>query len=101
MPDSESLLYQIKRLDVRFDNMERQLSDVRTAIVQMSKTEERVSLVLEQHTTLFKKLDDLTSKIQKLEKDNATQGQSINVFERFSWLVMTSLVGLAVWFFKK
>ena len=97
----ENLLFQIKQLNHRFDRVEKHIDEVRVAIVQMAKTEERVSMVLEQNTVLFQKVDKLTSKVQELEKENATQGQSINVFERAWWIIATALAGLAAWYFKK
>jgi len=97
----ESLLFQIKQLNTRFDRVEKHIDEVRVAIVQMAKTEERVSMVLEQNTVLFQKLDKLTVKVQELEKENATQGQSLNVFERVWWIIATALAGLATWHFKQ
>jgi hypothetical protein len=84
----------------RLDRFEQQLSEVRVAIIQMARTEERVSVVLEQNTVLFKKVDSLTEKVGTLEKENATHGQSIGVFERFVWVVITAAAGAVVWLFK-
>lgn len=101
VPESETLLYQIKQLNSRFERVEKQLDDVRTAIVQMARTEERVSTVLEQNTVLFAKVGKLTQKVHDLEKENATQGQSLNVFERLGWIMVTALVGLGAWWAKQ
>lgn len=84
----------------RLDRFEQQLGEVRTAIVQMARTEERVSVVLEQNTVLFRKVDSLTNDIRKLEKENATQSQSIGTFERFVWIVITAAAGAVAWLFK-
>ena len=99
--ESTSVFYQIKELNRRFERVESHLDEVRLAIVQMARTEERVSMVLEQNTELFRKLNALQKQVGQLEKENATQGQSLGFFERLSWIVTTALVGLGVWFVKQ
>lgn len=106
-------------LEKRLDRFEFQLDEIRSALVQMAKTEERVAIILEQTTQLFQKhstlqqcVNDLQKesaekskeirdKIAALEKENATQGQSLGFFERASWIVAGAIASIATWFITK
>lgn len=84
----------------RLERIEKQLDGVGSAIVQMARTEERVSVVLEQNTVFFRKLDALQTKVHELEKTDATQGQSLGVLERVGWIVVTAAISGLAWVFK-
>lgn len=106
-------------LEKRLDRFEFQLDEIRTALVQMAKTEERVVIILERTTELFKKhstlqqcVNDLQkesskkaeavhAKIAALEKENATQEQSLSFFERTGWIVAGAIGSVATWFITK
>lgn len=96
-----NILYQIKELNKRFERVETHLDEVRLAIIQMARTEERVSVVLEQNTELFRKLNGLQKQVTDLEKENATQSQSLGVFERVAWLLAAGLLSSVTWVLKK
>lgn len=85
----------------RLDRLEIRIDEVRAAMVQMAKTEERVSVILEQITTLFTKHTELQAQITKIEKENATQGQSIGFFERIGWIIAGAIGSLATWVITK
>lgn len=95
----------------RLDNMERKLDEMGKALIQMARTEERVSIIIEQNSVLFKQMGDATKersalkdRIHKLETENATQGQSIGFFERAGWAVAavigSILSAIAGWMLK-
>lgn len=88
------------QISKRLDRFERSLDEIRAAMIQMAKTEERVSIILGQTTDLFAKNSLLQERISKIERENATQGQSISFFERFGWLVATAVAGVIGWMFK-
>ena len=84
----------------RLDRFERSLDEMRGAVVQMARTEERVSNILEQNTLLFKELSVVKNRLNDIEKVNATQGQSLSFFERFGWLIATGVAGVIGWMFR-
>lgn len=91
----------------RLNKMESKIDDLGRAMIQLARTEERVSIVLEQNAVLFKQSsnlreqsDLLKDRIHKIETDNATQGQSLGFFERVGWIVITGLVSLISLVFK-
>lgn len=91
----EKILYQLSK---RLDRFENQLIGVGDAIVQMARTEERVSVLLEQNTTLFKKVDRFQQSIEGIKIENARQKQSLSFFERVGWIVVTAAIGVVGWF---
>jgi methyl-accepting chemotaxis protein len=82
----------------RLDRFERSLDEIRAAMIQMAKTEERVSIILGQTTDLFKMSTEMQNRIAKIERENATQAQSIGLFERFGWIVAALAAGALGWF---
>lgn len=92
------VLYQ--QLAQRLDSFEQQLVVVGEAIVQIARTEERVSVLLEQNNTLFGKLGDVQNAIKAIEIENAKQTQSLSFFERIGWIVVTAVVGGIAWLMK-
>lgn len=95
------MLDDMGQINQRLDRFERSLDEMRAAMVQMAKTEERVSIVLEQTTTLFKQQRNHQERINRLERENATQAQSLSFFERFGWLIATAVAGVIGWWFKR
>lgn len=91
---SEDMTQILKRLD-RFED---QLSEVRAAIVQMAKTEERVSLLLQNNTAILENQNAIYNRLSALEIENATQKQSIGTFERLSWIAIGAAASVAAWF---
>jgi hypothetical protein len=94
------MLDNVAQIANRLDRFERYLDEIRTALVQMAKTEERVSIILEQNTELFKRTNQIMARLAEVEKINATQGQSLSFFERFGWLLVTAAAGVVGWMFK-
>lgn len=99
----------------RIDKMEVHLDEMRGAIVQMTRTEERVATVIEQNTILFSKLEKLESRVLEKNKEideqlkaieisDARHIQAMSFIERGGWLIASAifafLSGLAVWFLK-
>lgn len=87
----------VNTLNKRLDRFEGQLDGIRLAVVQMAKTEERVAIILEQTTTLFRQNSELQKRIAKLENENATQAKSISTFERLGWIAITAFIGSISW----
>ncbi len=92
---SEKVLHQLTQ---RLDRFEEQLGSVGEAIVQMARTEERVSNLLEQNNTLFKKMDRFQQAVEDIKIESAKQNQSLGFFERVGWIVVTAGVALAGYF---
>lgn len=88
-------------LEKRLDRFEFQLDEIRTALVQMAKTEERVAIILDQNNELFKKYADMQNRVSHLERENATQGQSLSFFERAGWIIAGAFASIATWFITK
>lgn len=86
----------------RLENIEKKIDELGRAMIQLARTEERVSIMLEQNAAIFKQVtnmreqtDALKDRIHKLETENATQGQSLGFFERIGWIVITGLASIA------
>lgn len=80
----------------RMDRMEKHLDEMRLALVQMARTEERVSTVLEQNAVLFKKVDDLNIRIRELEKADIRQGHSLGFIGKVAWMLGGGVVTVFV-----
>lgn len=91
----------MERILQQLGNMEKTIDELRSAMIQMARTEQQVATLIEQNSVLFKKLDDAQGRITQLEKDNISQGKSLDFFERLGWIGATALVGLVSYFFKQ
>ena len=47
------------------------------------------------------KLSDLEARIRTLELQGSSRGVVIGSIERFGWIVITSLIGIVAYFFRK
>lgn len=77
----------INQMLKRMDNLDNEMREMRKAITQLARTEERVAVVIEQNTILFKRMDELRTKVNELEKTNISQDKSIGFFEKTGWLI--------------
>lgn len=100
MSDNDTILYQLKKMDDRFDKVDNTLNTVQAAIVQMARTEERVEILLKQNSVLFSELKEIKQRVTDLEKENAGQTKSICFFERTGWLLATTMAGVLSWKWK-
>jgi len=94
MADSKELLFQQSQ---RLDRFEDQLGEVSKAIVQIAKTEERVSVLIEQNSLLFKKMDVFQKAVNEIKIESATQKQSLGFFERIGWIITSAFIGGLAW----
>lgn len=85
-------------LEKRLDRFELNLDEIRGVLVQMARTEERVSVILDQNTALMRNQVSIENRLREIEKENATQGQSIGFFERAAWIVAGAAGSVATWF---
>lgn len=74
----------------------------------MARTEERVTIVLEQNAAIFRQLAEaqkerssLKEEIGNIKTENATQGQSLGFFERIGWIVASAIIGGIGWLSNK
>ena len=88
-------------IEKRLDRFEFQLDEIRAALIQMAKTEERVAIILEQNVAMFKTVSDLQNRLNDVEKENATQQQSIGLFERAAWIVAGAVASIGTWWVTK
>lgn len=80
----------------RMDRMEKHLDEMRLALVQMARTEERVSTVLEQNAVLFKKVDALTERVRELEQADIRQVHSLGFIAKVAWMLGGGVVTVIV-----
>ncbi len=88
----------------RFDGLESEMREMRNALAQLARTEERVAIIIEQNGVLFKRMDEMRDEISTLKNTNSTQNQSIHFFEKAGWMiagVIGTIVGAAVSFSMK
>lgn len=89
----------------RLDALQKDMGSVRDtvdkfgdALVQMAKTEVRVTQILEQQTLLFRHNAEIQKRLSEMEKINATQGQSIGFFERIGWVIAGTIASIVAFF---
>jgi hypothetical protein len=87
--------------------IEKKVDRIAESMVQMVRTEERVSVILEQNAILFKKTaelqgryDDMVSTIHKMEIAQTKNAQSVGFFERVWWIICAGAASVATWKFK-
>ena len=100
MDNAEQILARLTSMESETKGMRSDIKDFGKALVQMAKTEERVSVLLDNNSLLFKKIDALELRTREVESINATQAQSLGFFERFGWLAATAIAGVIGWMFK-
>ena len=91
MPD---LSDRLDRIDVKLDKLSE-------AISQPARIEERVSHQNDNTNQEDSKLSDLEARIRTLELQGSSRGVVIGSIERFGWIVITSLIGIVAYFFRK
>lgn len=96
------------RVIARLEHIEDKLSELNKVMINMARTEERVTIILEQLSTIFKQNAEaqkeralLKEEINKLKTENATQGQSLGFFERIGWIVASAIIGGIGWLSNK
>ena len=84
----------LDRIDVKLDR----LSD---AVSQLARIEERISHQTENLGQFDSKLADLEIRVRALETQSSSRGVLLAHIERFGWIFISAMVGLAAYFFKK
>lgn len=91
MPD---LSDRLDRIDVKLDKLSE-------AISQLARIEERISHQHDNMNQVDSKLSDLEKRIRTLELQGSSRGVVIGSIERFGWLVVSALIVLVAFFFRK
>ena len=91
MPD---LSDRLDRIDVKLDKLSE-------AISQLARIEERISHQNDNMNQVDSKLSDLEARIRTLELQGSSRGVVIGSIERFGWIVISSLIGIVAYFFRK
>jgi len=79
--------------DARLERIEKKLDEMGEAIVALARMEERM-------VSLFKRMDSYdkaqtrtTDRLEKLEKVQGVNGQTLRFAERVFWIIISALVG--------
>ncbi|WP_067518580.1 hypothetical protein [Endozoicomonas ascidiicola] len=88
-------------LSDRLDRIDVKLDKLSEAISQLARIEERISHQNDNMHQLDAKLSDMESRIRTLELQGSSRGVLLAGIERFGWIVISALIGLAAYFFRK
>lgn len=84
----------------RQDRLEQRQDELQHVLVEMAKTESRVTTIMEQNTVIFSKMAKLQDDIMHIKIENSKQGQSISVVERVLWMLTAGSASVLGWIFK-
>ena len=102
---TEDIHVRFDKFDKKLDQMQRRfeerLDKLQEAVVRMAVTEDRVAIVLEQNSLLFKKVDELTKRISLMERENAGQSKTLGFFERLAWFMAAGVASVIGWKLKQ
>ena len=88
-------------LSDRLDRIDIKLDKLSEAISQLARIEERISHQNDNMNQVDSKLSDLEARIRTLELQGSSRGVVIGSIERFGWIVISSLIGIVAYFFRK
>lgn len=77
----------------RLDRIEEKLDKLSEAVVCLARMEERL-------ITIFNRLEKIEIRVDEVETDTGRSKQTIRFFERIFWIVLSSGVATAFWYFK-
>ena len=88
-------------LSDRLDQIDKKLDKLSDAIIQLARIEERISNQSESITQLKEKNETLEKRIRNLEHQGSSRGVVFSGIERFFWLIISAIIGIAVYLIKK
>ena len=88
-------------LSDRLDRIDVKLDKLSEAVSQLARIEERISHQNDNMIQLDSKLSEMEARIRALELQGSSRGVLLAGIERFGWLVVSGLIGLAAYFFRK
>lgn len=87
---------QLVDVEQRLTRFEEKLDTINDALVSLARIEERVTTILKHNDRIHEQVQQLDSRIDDLEAQNAVQEFTLGKGERLFWLAMTVFVGLLV-----
>ncbi|WP_419533726.1 hypothetical protein [Endozoicomonas sp.] len=88
-------------LSDRLDRIDVKLDRLSEAVSQLARIEERISHQNDNMNQLDSKLSEMEARIRALELQGSSRGVLLAGIERFGWLVVSALIGLVAFFFRK
>ena len=88
-------------LSDRLDRIDVKLDKLSEAVSQLARIEERISHQTESMGQIDSRLNDMEARIRTLELQSSSRGVLVAGIERFGWIVISALIGLAAYFFRK
>lgn len=83
-------------VEQRLTRFEEKLDTINDALVSLARIEERVTTILKHNDRIHEQVQQLDSRLDELESQNAVQEFTLGKGERLFWLGMTVFVGLLV-----
>lgn len=87
---------QLVDVEQRLTRFEQKLDTINEALVSLARIEERVTTILKHNDRIHEQVQQLDSRLDELESQNAVQEFTLGKGERLFWLGMTVFVGLLV-----
>lgn len=88
-------------LSDRLDRIDVKLDKLSEAVSQLARIEERISHQNDNMNQLDSKLSEMEARIRALELQGSSRGVLLAGIERLGWLVVSALIGLVAFFFRK
>ncbi|WP_419833503.1 hypothetical protein [Endozoicomonas atrinae] len=88
-------------LSDRLDRIDTKLDKLSEAVSQLARIEERISHQNENMGTIDARLNDMETRIRTLEQASNSRGVILAGIERFGWIVISAMIGLAAYFVRK
>ena len=88
-------------LSDRLDRIDVKLDKLSEAVSQLARIEERISHQTESMGQIDSRLNDMEARIRTLELQSSSRGVLLAGIERFGWIVISALIGVAAYFFRK
>jgi len=87
--------------DDRLSRIEEKVDKLSDAVVSIARAEEKLIQLGTLTDVLFKKIDDMTSRMVEIEKTNAETRAFINGFNKLTWIfvsgLLTALAGIVAY----
>lgn len=81
-------------VEQRLTRFEEKLDGINEALVSLARIEERVTTILKHNDRIHEQVQQLDSRIDELESQNAVQEFTLGRGERLFWVGMTVFAGL-------
>ena len=88
-------------LSDRLDRTDVKLDKLSEAISQLARIAERISHQNDNLNQVDNKLSDLEGRSRTLELHSSSRAMVIGSIERFGWIVISALIGIVAYFFRK